>query len=170
MRKIYFLRTALWFMLYFLILGGIGLLIATPFIVTSSDWDIPLRINGVLNPSFDTVYSKIGLIVAVLSYFLFVYAIYLFKKTVDLFIKRKIFDNQVISNLNKIGKIFIIVTLISNGLELILNLTTQRKIEIVISSGFDSFLFTISIGLFFIIMSEAFKLSQKLKDENELTI
>ncbi len=151
MRKIYFLRAVLEFMLYFLLLGGVGLLITAPFILTDSDWDIPIKINGVNNSSFDSVYSKIGLIVSVLSYFLFVYAIYLFKKTVNLFVKGKVFDNQVISNLNRIGKIFIIVTLITNGLEFIFKVTTTQKVEIMINSGFDSFLFTISIGLFFII-------------------
>ena|SRR5690554_5549889 len=115
MRKIYFLRAVLEFMLYFLIIGGVGLLIATPFILIDSDWGIPIKINGVVNFSFDSVYSKIGLVVSVLSYFLFVYAIYLFKKTINLFIKGNIFDDQVILNLNRIGKIFIIVTLIKIG-------------------------------------------------------
>lgn len=170
MRKIYFLRAVLEFMLYFLIIGGVGLLIATPFILIDSDWGVPIKINGVVNSSFDSVYSKIGLVVSVLSYFLFVYAIYLFKKTINLFIKGKIFDDQVILNLNRIGKIFIIVTLITNGLEFILKVTTTQKAELMINSGFDSFLFTISIGLFFIIMSEVFKISKKIKEENELTI
>lgn len=157
-------------MLYFLIIGGVGLLIATPFILIDSDWGVPIKINGVVNSSFDSVYSKIGLVVSVLSYFLFVYAIYLFKKTINLFIKGNIFDDQVILNLNRIGKIFIIVTLITNGLEFILKVTTTQKAELMINSGFDSFLFTISIGLFFIIMSEVFKISKKIKEENELTI
>jgi len=170
MRKIYFLRAVLEFMLYFLIIGGVGLLIATPFILIDSDWGVPIKINGVVNSSFDSVYSKIGLVVSVLSYFLFVYAIYLFKKTINLFIKGNIFDDQVILNLNRIGKIFIIVTLITNGLEFILKVTTTQKAELMINSGFDSFLFTISIGLFFIIMSEVFKISKKIKEENELTI
>lgn len=170
MRKIYILRAILEFMLYFLLLGGVALLIITPFILTDSDWDIPIKINGVVNSSFDSVYSKIGLIVSVLSYFLFVYAIYLLKKTVTLFIKGKIFDNKVISNLSSIGKIFIIVTLIINTVEFIFKVTTTQKATLMINSGFDSFLFVISIGLFFIIISEVFKIAKNMKDENELTI
>lgn len=172
MRKIYILRAILEFMLYFLLLGGVALLIITPFMLTDSDWDIPIKINGVVSSSFDSVsvYSKIGLIVSVLSYFLFVYAIYLLKKIVNLFIKGKIFDNQVISNLSNIGKIFIIVTLIINAVEFIFKVTTTQKAEIMINSGFDSFLFVISIGLFFIIISEVFKIAKNMKDENELTI
>ena len=170
MRKIYILRAILEFMLYFLLLGGVALLIITPFILTDSDWDIPIKINGVVSSSFDSVYSKIGLIVSVLSYFLFVYAIYLLKKTVTLFIKGKIFDNQVISNLSSIGKIFIIVTLIINTVEFIFKVTTTQKATLMINSGFDSFLFVISIGLFFIIISEVFKIAKNMKDENELTI
>lgn len=170
MRKIYILRAILEFMLYFLIIGGVGLLITTPFILTDSDWDIPIKINGVVSSSFDSVYSKIGLIVSVLSYFLFVYAIYLLKKTVNLFIKGKVFDNQVISNLSSIGKIFIIVTLIINTVEFIFKVTTTQKATLMINSGFDSFLFVISIGLFFIIISEVFKIAKNMKDENELTI
>lgn len=170
MRKIYILRAILEFMLYFLLLGGVALLIITPFILTDSDWDIPIKINGVVSSSFNSVYSKIGLIVSVLSYFLFVYAIYLLKKTVTLFIKGKIFDNQVISNLSSIGKIFIIVTLIINTVEFIFKVTTTQKATLMINSGFDSFLFVISIGLFFIIISEVFKIAKNMKDENELTI
>lgn len=170
MRKIYILRAILEFMLYFLLLGGVALLIITPFILTDSDWDIPIKINGVVSSSFDSVYSKIGLIVSVLSYFLFVYAIYLLKKTVTLFIKGKIFDNKVISNLSSIGKIFIIVTLIINTVEFIFKVATTQKATLMINSGFDSFLFVISIGLFFIIISEVFKIAKNMKDENELTI
>lgn len=170
MRKIYILRAILEFMLYFLLVGGIALLIITPFILTDSDWGIPIKINGVVSSSFDSVYSKIGLIVSVLSYFLFVYAIYLLKKTVTLFIKGKIFDNKVISNLSSIGKIFIIVTLIINTVEFIFKVTTTQKATLMINSGFDSFLFVISIGLFFIIISEVFKIAKNMKDENELTI
>ncbi len=170
MRKIYILRAILELSLYFLIIGGIGLLIFTPLILINSDWDIPLIINGVVNTSFDSTYSKIGLIVSVLSYFLFVFAIYLLKKTVTLFIKGKFFDNKVISNLNNIGKIFVIVSLIFNIVEFVFKITTTKKAEIMINSGFDSFLFTIAIGLFFIILSEVFKIAKNLKDENELTI
>lgn len=170
MRKIYILRAILELSLYFLIIGGIGLLIFIPLILINSDWDIPLIINGVVNTSFDSVYSKIGLIVSVLSYFLFVFAIYLLKKTVTLFIKGKIFDNKVISNLNNIGKIFVIVSLIFNTVEFAFKINTTKKAEIMINSGFDSFLFTIAIGLFFIILSEVFKIAKNLKDENELTI
>ncbi|HUH50882.1 MAG TPA: DUF2975 domain-containing protein [Flavobacterium sp.] len=170
MRKIYILRAILEFMLYFLLLGGVALLIITPFILTDSDWDIPIKINGVVSSSFDSVYSKIGLGVSVLSYFLFVYAIYLLKKTVNLFIKGKVFDNQAISNLSNIGKIFIIVTLIINTVEFIFKVTTTQNAELMINSGFDSFLFVISIGLFFIIISEVFKIAKNMKDENELTI
>lgn len=170
MRKIYILRAILEFMLYFLLVGGVALLIITPFILTDSDWDIPIKINGVVSSSFDSVYSKIGLVVSVLSYFLFVYAIYLLKKTVNLFIKGKVFDNQVISNLSSIGKIFIIVTLIINTVEFIFKVTTTQKATLMINSGFDSFLFVISIGLFFIIISEVFKIAKNMKDENELTI
>ncbi len=170
MRKIYILRAILEFMLYSLLLGSVALLIITPFILTDSDWGIPIKINGVVSSSFDSVYSKIGLIVSVLSYFLFVYAIYLLKKTVTLFIKGKIFDNKVISNLSSIGKIFIIVTLIINTVEFIFKVTTTQKATLMINSGFDSFLFVISIGLFFIIISEVFKIAKNMKDENELTI
>lgn len=169
MRKIFFLRAVLELLFYISIIGGIALLVILPIIFTSSDWDIPFKING-LTTQVDSLESKITFIIAIISYFLFVYAIYLFKKTVNLFINKRIFDNQVISNLSKIGKIFIIVTIILNIIEFIFKVTTTQKAEIIVSSGFDSFLFTIAIGLFFIIMSEVFKIAKKLKDENELTI
>ncbi|SRR5690554_6470239 len=169
MRKIYFLRAVLELMLYLSIIGAIGLLVTTPFILKDDDWNIPFTINGV-STTPNTFSSKLMFIVMVLGHLLFVYAIYLFKKTVNLFINKKIFDDTAIKNLSVIGRIFIIVTLITKTIEFTANLITERKTEIVLSSGFDSFLFTIAIGLFFIIMSEVFKMVKNLKEENKLTI
>jgi len=36
--------------------------------------------------------------------------------------------------------------------------------------GFDSFLFTACLALFFMILSEVFKISKTIKEENDLTI
>ena len=169
MRKIYFLRAVLELMLLFSVMGAVVLLITTFFMLTDTDWNIPFIVNGV-STTPDSFASKILFVVTVLGYLLFVYAIYLFKKIVNLFINQKIFDDITIKNLGIIGKIFIIITLVINSIEFVIKVTTTHKTEIVISSGFDSFLFTIAIGLFFIIMSEVFKIAKNLKEENELTI
>lgn len=171
MRKIYFLRAVLDLTFLFSVIGAVGLFIITPFLLLSSDWDIPIRINGLVN-DLSSVVSKVLFIISVFTYFLFVYAIYLFKKTVNLFIGKRIFDDKVINNLSKIGKIFIAVTLTLNILDFIYSVLFLKKLDIEthLSFGFDSMLFNIAIGLFFIIMSEVFKMAKNIKEENDLTI
>ncbi|WP_294820773.1 DUF2975 domain-containing protein [uncultured Flavobacterium sp.] len=105
------------------------------------------------------------------GYCFFVYALYLFGKVLDLFSKRKIFDDLVIKYLNRIGQ------LILGGLALIAipphiyRLFTQNPININADSGTLSLvIFTICFGLFFMVLSEVFLMAKGLKEENDLTV
>ncbi|MDY0089154.1 MAG: DUF2975 domain-containing protein [Flavobacteriaceae bacterium] len=170
MRKIFILRSILHFMLFFLIMGAIGLIIFVPIILFVPDADIPVKIKGVA-VEINNIGAKILLVVSVIAYLLYVYAVFLLKKTISLFIERKIFDNQVIKNLNNIGKLFITVALMMSVPLFLYQVLYTRHIEMELTSYYtDSMLFNVAIGLFFMILSEVFKMAGNLKEENELTI
>lgn len=170
MRKIFILRSILHFMLFFLIMGAIGLIIFVPIILFVPDADIPVKIKGVA-VEINNIGAKILLVVSVIAYLLYVYAVFLLKKTISLFIERKIFDNQVIKNLSNIGKLFITVALMMSVPLFLYQVLYTRHIEMELTSYYtDSMLFNVAIGLFFMILSEVFKMAGNLKEENELTI
>ncbi|HTO34776.1 MAG TPA: DUF2975 domain-containing protein [Flavobacterium sp.] len=170
MRKIFILRSVLHFMLFFLIMGAIGLIIFVPIILFVPDADIPVKIKGVA-VEINNIGAKILLVISVIAYLLYVYAVFLLKKTIGLFIERKIFDNQVIKNLNNIGKLFITVALMMSVPLFLYQVLYTRHIELELTSYYsDSMLFNVVIGLFFMILSEVFKMAGNLKEENELTI
>jgi hypothetical protein len=151
-------------------MGAIGLIIFVPIILFVPDADIPVKIKGVA-VEINNIGAKILLVVSVIAYLLYVYAVFLLKKTISLFIERKIFDNQVIKNLNNIGKLFITVALMMSVPLFLYQVLYTRHIEMELTSYYtDSMLFNVAIGLFFMILSEVFKMAGNLKEENELTI
>lgn len=170
MRKIFILRSILQFMLYFLVLGGVATLIIIPVILFSSDWDIPVKIGGNYLET-NSVGAKIAVVIGSIAYLLYVYAVFLLKKTIDLFIKRRLFDDEVIKKFNTIGKIFVAVALMTSIPSFFYSVFIKQNIGLNLTSYYsDSMLFNIAIGLFFMILSEVFKIAKNLKEENELTI
>jgi EamA domain-containing membrane protein RarD len=90
---------------------------------------------------------------------------------VDHFQKRDIFNPDVIKHFNLIGKLIISSSLLSNLSLFIYNMVNQDHIELSLGFGsYDSFLISISLGLFFMVISEIFKIAASLKEENELTV
>lgn len=168
MRKIFILRAILQLLLIFSVIAVVGLLIMIPVILFSSDWNTPIRIGGNLL-EVNSVGAKVVLVMGSIAYILYVYVIFQLKKMIDLFIKRLLFDDEVIKKLNIIGKIFIIVVLLTNIPTLFYSMYFSENIEININYS-DSILFNVAIGLFFMILSEVFKIAKNLKEENELTV
>lgn len=170
MRKIFILRAILQFMVFFMVLGGVALLIMIPLILFNSDWDIPVTISGNYVEEF-TVGTKIIMVIGSIAYLLYVYAIFLLKKTIDLFIKKLLFDDKVIRNFNTIGKVFIVVALLTSVPSFFYHAYTNQKFKMDLTAyDSDSMLFNVAIGLFFITLSEVFKIAKIQKQENELTI
>jgi len=128
---------------------------------------IPLRING-MDFLISNLSSKITLAISLCSYLVIIYTIYLFKKILHYFKNLKIFDNYVIVQLNKIGYLLIISSLLNAVPIFIYRLMVKQKFSIDI--GLSPFIILISLGLFFMILSEIFKISQTLKQENDLTV
>lgn len=170
MRKIFILRSILHFMVFFMVLGAIGLVIFVPIALFVPDADIPVKIKGV-TVELNDVGTKIILVISTIAYLLYVYSIYLLKKTVNLFISKNIFAPEVIRNLKNIGKLFIIVALMLSVPLFVYQVVFTRHIGFELTSYYsDSMLFNIAIGLFFMILSEVFKMAKNFKEENELTI
>jgi hypothetical protein len=109
----------------------------------------------------------------VLIFYLFIrqaillYGLYLFKKVLHLFVSLQFFTTFVVISFNKIGSILLFISV----LNFIIYSLFQITYEHVISSKplYDNMLI-LGVGFFFIVLSEIFKTSQLMKQENELTI
>jgi hypothetical protein len=126
-----------------------------------------IKING-LKIETTTIVTKVILAVMLVSYLLLIYCLYLFKKSLRYFQKLKIFDDLVIDNFNRIGVFLIISSILTVGSSIVYNALYQKKLSLEI--GFSPFILMLSLGFFFMVLSEIFKISKNMKEENELTI
>ena len=170
MKKINILKTLLDFIWFFSIIGIIGITFFIPFMFFSDDTiAIPIKINGEKILVFNLT-TKIILTLGVIAYCFFVYGIYQLRKVLALFSKRIIFDEKIILLLHQIGVNFTLASLFTGIPTFFYNLMTKVNVGLEFGSGFSSFLFTASLGLFFMVLSEVFKIAKTMKEENELTV
>lgn len=99
---------------------------------------------------------------------LLIYSLYLFRKTIRYFQKQNPFDVFVSTTYNTIGKTLILSGFVGS----ILSVTHKfiYKSKLVFNLGLSPYLLIICLGLFFMLLSETFKVAKKAKDENDLTI
>ncbi len=134
--------------------------------IDKDSFDIPITI-GSSTIDAATTSGKIALGVVILNFGVLLVALWYFKKLLQNFQKRQIFDAINCSVLNKIGTFIIIGAL----LYLVSDLCSKfAKHQIGIELGYGPFLYLLALGLFFKVLSEVFKMAQNLKEENELTI
>jgi len=170
MRKLYILKTIVDLFWFFSLLAALALLIFLPILFFSSEpIDIPINIGGTEMLVLDLI-SKIIIFGLFLSYCFFMYGIFLFKKVLSLFAEKQIFEAKVIVLLNRIGVFFLIASVIAVVMQFFARAYVKDEIGISLGSGFDSFLFTSSIGLFFMVLAEVFQTGKNMKEENDLTI
>lgn len=170
MRKLSILKTVLDIFWVLTLFSVIGMLIFIPFYIFSSDMDIPIKIKGqeILSNS---LLSKLVVFVNIISGILFFYSIYLLRKVVVLFQKKQIFNDEVIRLFNLIGKLIVVSSIISTVSLSIYNAIEKNHLGISIDFGsYDSFLISISLGLFFMVISEVFKIAKAMKEESDLMI
>lgn len=167
MRKLNFLKAIidlLWIMSLFtfpFILLFCGYLMFTNEVI-----DIPITLNGVAISVID-LNTKILLITLLIASGLLLYSVYLFKSVLRYFQTRKIFDNLVITHLHKIGVSLSISAVLFGIPSFIINfLNGKATLEI----GLNSFVLLFALGLFFMVLSEVFKMAKFMKEENELTV
>jgi len=168
MRKLNILKTIVEFVWIMSLPMILIIIIFIPSLFFIKDLDlIPFRINGV-DILVSSLSTKIIIAISSCSYLIVIYTIYLFKKILRYFKNLKIFDNYVIVHLNKIGYLLIIASFL-NGIPIfIYRIMVKQKFSIDI--GLSSFILLISLGLFFMILREVFKISQTMKQENDLTV
>jgi hypothetical protein len=170
MRKLNILKTVLDLFWFFTLFAILGMLIFIPFYLFSSDVDIPIKIKG-QEISANTILAKIVVIVNVISGLLFFYSIYLLRKLVGLFQKREIFSDEVVRLFNLIGKLVIASSVLSSISLFIYNAVERNHLGLSLDFGsYDSFLISISLGLFFMVISEIFKIAKNMKEDSDLMI
>lgn len=124
---------------------------------------VPFKFNGQIAENLGAEYL-ILLLLFIAGYAFMVYALYLFKKVLDLFSKQKFFDNAVITLFDQIGKAILIGYFIAAVPAFLYNLVTESKWLFELGFSFDSGLFIIAMGLFFMALSEVFLIAKDKKD------
>lgn len=170
MKKLHLLKTFIDIFWFISLIIVAGLIIITPIIFFSSEpFDIHIKINGEKITVLD-IPSKIMIIILLAAAICFVYGIYLLRKLLDLFSKRQIFEELPISLLNKIGKCFLLASVLTSIPTFFYNAVFRNNISLDFGGSFESFLFTASLGLFFMVLSEVFQMGKTIKEENDLTV
>lgn len=166
MKKLNILKTIVDLSWIFLTPVILIILLAIPYILfvdNSNYFDI--HISGFRIKSIDFP-TKILIVTEMLSYLILIYCVYIFGKILEYFQRHKIFDEFVLRNFNKMGVLLVVCSFIM-GIPSILYEVFYAE-NVTITFGFTPFL--LCIGMFFMILSEIFKISKNMKEENELTI
>lgn len=98
----------------------------------------------------------------------FTYAIYLFRKTLDLFSKKKFFHSDVIMLFDQSGKSFIAAGMLWIIPPFFYQLLANNEFNIAFDLGLPFFAF--ALGFFFMVLSEVFLIAKAQKEENDLTV
>ncbi len=169
MRKLSILKTCIDFAFYISCFTLLAFVIFIPFALLGELNDLPIKMNG-REMIIDNWQAKVVLICGLISTFFFVYGIFLLRKTITFFVKRDLFNIVVIRNFNIIGICIITSTLLILVPSFLYNAFNRSKMGLTLDAGFDSPLLAISLGLFFMVLSEVFKIANKIKEENDLTL
>jgi hypothetical protein len=167
MKKLNFLKAIVDFVWIMALISIPFLLFFISYLLVSKEtFVIPIKMNGIEITVLD-LNAKLALFFATASYIVIIYSLFLFRKLLHLFQLKIIFDETTIFYLNRIGALFIISGLLS-GIPAFFFKLAEHEIKIEIGS--DSLLYLISLGLFFMVLSEVFKIAKTMKEENELTV
>ena len=97
-----------------------------------------------------------------------IYCFYLFRKTLRYFQQRKPFHNYVIATYHKMGNLLVATGIAATVLFFVIKLIFESRFEIHL--GLTPYVFIVCLGLFFMVLSEIFKIAKTAKQENDLTI
>lgn len=148
-------------------------LVAIPFLLffiamilfSKENLDIPIKVNGTILEVVD-FQSKLLFIFIIISAFLIIYGIFLFRKLLRLFQLKVIFDTEVVFLLKKIGFV-IILSALFGGIPNFIHEIIKNNISL--NLGLNPFVLLFSLGLFFLVLSEVFTIAKSIKEENDLT-
>ena len=128
---------------------------------------LDLEISNISLYSIDT-FGKFLICIVLFSYGLLIYCLFLFRKTLRYFLNRKVFDEYVINTFQKIGILLVISGLITLVISFVARFYFELKIKIEI--GMNEHIIVLCLGLFFMVLSEVFRIAKTAKQENDLTI
>lgn len=167
MKKLSILKATIDLLYYMSIPILIILLLLVSYIFLSDETNsLAFKING-QQMNLDSVESKLFVLIGVASYLLIIYCIYLFRKILTYFVKTEIFNKEVITNFNKMGMLIITYVLINLLCSFLYDISDRN---ISLELGNSPYLTLICLGLFFMVLSEIFKIAKNQKEENDLTI
>jgi hypothetical protein len=167
MKKINILKTIvdlLWIFSMPVVLIIIGVSFTT-FFVDLSDLNIEL---DTININQNDLFSKILFVISSLNYLLLIVALYFFRKVLTNFVRVTVFEELVISSFKKIGNLLTFSGFISLIISIIGKIYFEQKVSL--EFGLNQHLVLICLGLFFLVLSEIFKIAKNAKQENDLTI
>lgn len=167
MRKINILKAIvdlLWIFSMPMILIIVGFSIAIFFVDLG---ELNIKINSI-DLNNDTLLSKALFLISALNYLLIIASLYFFRKVLNQFIRVKIFEVNVIKSFQKTGNLLAISGFISLIVSIISKVYFEQKISLEL--GLNQHLVIICLGLFFLVLSEVFKIAKNQKQENDLTI
>ena len=168
MRKINILKSIVDFLWIFTVPIGALLIIAfipAVFFVDFGTTDIKIFDIYLQN---DTIYTKVILAIMAANSLLILYSFHLFRKVLRFFQRVRIFETEVIELFSKIGNLLVVAGLVSLVLSFVARLYFKHDLSL--DFGLNSDLIIVGLGLFFQILSEAFKIAKHAKQENDLTI
>ena len=137
----------------------------TTFFVDLSDLNIELN---TINMNQNDLFSKILFVISSLNYLLLIVALYFFRKVLTNFVSVRVFEEVVISSFKKIGNLLTFSGFISLIISIIGKIYFEQKVSL--EFGLNQHLVLICLGLFFLVLSEIFKIAKNAKQENDLTI
>ncbi len=143
------------------------IIICIPLLFIYDIGDLNISISNI-NLSTLTNFGKTLISISLISYLMLIYSLFLFRKVLGYFLRLKIFDFYVIKTFQKIGILLSISGLISLAISIISNLYFNQKFKLEI--GMNEHIIMICLGLFFMILSEIFKIGKISKEENDLTV
>jgi hypothetical protein len=130
----------------------------------------PESLRAILDIEVDntSIIAQIFTLLLIIICFVGIYCVYLFRKTLRYFQQVKPFHIYVIKNFYKIGYLLVIIGF--GGTILFFVAQLVLKSELKINLGMSPYVMLICLGLFFMVLSEVFKVAKHVKEENELTI
>jgi len=169
MRKLNILKALIDLFFFFAAFATLAMVVFVPIVMIDGE-GIPIKLNGTEIEVVDWQ-TKVLLVLSLVGALCFIYSIFLLRKVIGYFMKRDLFHEKVISHLNRIGQFLIASTILVNVPLFFYNMFHRQHVGVQFTNGgLDSLLMSVSLGLFFMVLSEVFKIAKHMKEENELTV
>ncbi|WP_425595418.1 DUF2975 domain-containing protein [Salegentibacter mishustinae] len=148
---------------FILLIISYGSLIFTYVGMLFFDFQFPIEINNNITTEFTWKTTMIVLANVIVSG-ISIYIIYLLRKLIRSFFKEEIFSRLQISLFNLIGQLIVLCTIAQFFIDSFANLILENraKLRFTIDSAFDSSLFILALGLFFIYLGKLFRNRENL--------